>query len=316
MTVRDYDALFLKDGTTDRALLHLSLIKLAREGNLTAKEVLEKTLQETLEIIDKVAPEALVEDEFVLPSTTKLRPSEQEISNKGRILLDLIQQGYPVPDFTILTAKAYNLTAKQREAKIRQVIRNMEELTGQKFGNTHDPLLLALRFAMPRYIPGVMPTYLNVGVTDKLYPALIEEYGEEAAARIILNNLKTLYAALEPVDYEVSFKPRFQPDLDLATNQVLSRDLRAAIVLKDARLLEDPMYQVLFFVEKGYGYYVDHLDLLNNFMDGGTHYPTILFQKMVCSALDDASYAGVIYSRQPKHGEGLRLQHARGIFGE
>ena len=51
-------------------------------------------------------------------------------------------------------------------------------------------------------------------------------------------------------------------------------------------------------------------------MGGRQHYPAIIFQRMVCSVIDEHSYAGVLYSRNPRTGQGVRLQYARTVFGE
>ena len=42
----------------------------------------------------------------------------------------------------------------------------------------------------------------------------------------------------------------------------------------------------------------------------------MIVQRMVCSALDQDSYAGVLYSRHPRLGTGVHLQYARAIYGE
>ena len=47
-----------------------------------------------------------------------------------------------------------------------------------------------------------------------------------------------------------------------------------------------------------------------------THYPAVIVQRMVCSVIDDRSYAGILYSRHPRLGTGVFLQYAKAVFGE
>jgi hypothetical protein len=51
-------------------------------------------------------------------------------------------------------------------------------------------------------------------------------------------------------------------------------------------------------------------------MAGEIQKPSVIVQRMVCSAIDDRSYPGVLYSRHPRLGKGVFLQFARAVFGE
>ncbi|MBN2058607.1 MAG: hypothetical protein JW782_07410 [Candidatus Saganbacteria bacterium] len=316
LAVRDYDVPFLRRTERAEAVEYLQLILDAKAGNKGAQKELDRRIASMLSILSKHFRSLTVkENDYLVSSTTNEYPAEEVISNKGAILLRLIQEGYPVPDFTFLTSRAYHLTGPERDNNLHDAIMNMQRLTGQEFGGESDPLLLAMRCAMPTYIPGFMPTYLNVGVTEKSYPALVERYGEEAALRILVNNLKTMFMVLDPAGFQ-PFAKTVRPDLDAATNRTLADQMMTAIRSRDLELLTDPFYQISFLLNKAYEDFEAHLDLLRNFMRGEEHYPTMILQKMVCSALNDASYAGVLYSRHPRNGQGSRLQFARSVFGE
>ena len=266
--VRSYDLPYLRRPNSDTAIKHLSMIISARGGDAASIEELNRISTRDLEIIEpQFSRRSADESEFVIPSVTTSSPSEELISNKGATLLHLIQEGYPVPDFSFLTSKAYSLPQAEREKHAAEAIRALELLTGQTFGSPTDPLFVAMRCAMPTYIPGVMPTYLNAGVTERSYSDLTRKFGNLAASRIILNNLKTLYMALDPAGYK-SIGEDFRPDLDLAGNERLSELLRERIRARAPHLLVDPYQQVFFFLEKAYEDYRANLNLLRTFMVG------------------------------------------------
>jgi len=198
---------------------------------------------------------------------------------------------------------------------VRDTIHNLEILSGRKLEDPENPLLIALRTAVPEYIPGFMPTYLNVGLTPAMFPGLPRRYGREAAARIRLNNRKTILEALDPESFR-SMEKEIQPYLSLKENQELASRIEAVIEKRNPQLLTSAYDQIQFFVSKAYDYYESHMEALRNFMVRETHYPAVIFQRMVCSVIDRWSYPGVLYSRHPRLGSGVFFQYARTVFGE
>jgi hypothetical protein len=316
ISIRDYDVRFLDRVPPARALEHLSLIHLARQGNGDARLELERRARDTHKsVASRFAGDALVDNDFVIPYTTAAALPESELSNKGAILLDLFRRGFTTADFSLLTAKAYGLSAEERERTIAGSIHNLEILTGRRLADPENPLLIALRTAMPEYLPGFMPTYLNVGLTPELFPGLPARYGEEGAARIRLNSRKTILEALEPECYRL-IEPEIRADLGLEETIELARRIEALIENRNPKLLWNAREQVKFFLTRAYEYYDHHLDALRNFMVRETHFPAVIFQRMVCSVMDRKSYAGVLFSRHPRLGTGVFLQFARTIYGE
>ena len=170
----------------------------------------------------------LLENEYCIPYTSQGLFSDVQISNKGAMLLDMTRQGFATPDFNLLTSRTYGLPQESREQVARDAIRNLEKLSGRKMGDPKNPLLIAMRSAVPEYIPGFMPTFLNVGLTPDLLPGLPRRYGEEAAARIRLNNRKTILEALDPEAF-ASIESRIKPRLNWAENIRLTEHLEDLI---------------------------------------------------------------------------------------
>jgi len=316
ISVRDYDVRSLDRVPPAKALEHLNLIHLARRGQaIAASELARRTAETHAPIRTRFAGAEMAENEHVIPYTTPLLHPEAQVSNKGAVLLQLTRWGIATADFTILGSSCYGLSPSGREEHLWEAVRDLEILSGRKFESSRNPLLLAMRSAMPFYLPGYMPTYLNVGVTSALLPGLVRRYGEAGAARILLNNRKTILEALDPEAFRLVEKD-LRVDLEAGQNLAQAHRIERLIGGVAPGLLEDAHAQARFFLARIYAYYEDRLDVLRNFMSREICRPAVIVQRMVCSAIDDRSYAGVLYSRHPRTGKGVFLQFARAVFGE
>lgn len=314
--VRDYDVRELNPSWSPQAIEHLNLIIAARRGEAAAASQLKVKTQRAYDKISaRFSGENLIENEYVVPYTTSKKCSEDDVSNKGSILLDLSNRGIATADFSLLTAPAYSLPPQEREPHLRAIIRNLEILSGRKLEDPENPLLIAMRSALPEYLPGFMPTYLNVGFVPEMLPGLQRRYGRSGAARIRFNNRKTILETLDPEAFR-RFENQALPQLSFRRNMDLSEKMEAVIAARRPELLTSAWAQLLFFLEKAYTYFRKNLDVLRSFMTRQIHFPAVIFQRMVCSVIDRTSYAGVIYSRHPRLGTGLFLQFGRTIFGE
>jgi len=250
-----------------------------------------------------------VENDSVVPSCTKNMYDPDMISHKGTNLLHLIQEGYPVPDFCVLTSNTYFLSREERKANIFHAIKNLEQMSSQKFGSEDKPLIIAMRSAMPSYIPGLMPTFLNVGVTRKNFPALCKILGETVAKKIYLSNLRTL-----DLNILGGYETEQSIDEDCIDEQIEFHYNKISI--HDERLLHDAFYQVCFFLGRAYEYFKKNQDLLHTFVRKGEKFPSVILQKMVWTVRGDESYPGVIHSRHARTGLGIQVESLPNIFGE
>ena len=316
ISVRDSDVRYLDRVPTAVAIEHVELIDRARRHDHEAAVELDaRTAATGQSITARFEGPGLTDNEFVIPYTSAGHFTDAQISQKGAILLSLSQRGFATADFTLLSADAARLSRDRFEVCVGDAIRDLEMLSGRQLGNPDNPLLIAVRSAMPAYMPGFMPTYLNVGLTPAVLPGLPARYGPDGAARIRLNSRKTLLEALDPESY-ASVDARIRPDLTRDETEGQSVLLEELIARRAPGLLSDAAGQVRFFLDRAYRFYADHLDVLRNFMLRERHYPAVIVQRMVCSAIDDRSYAGILYSRHPRLGTGVFLQYARAVFGE
>lgn len=314
--VRDYDVRSLDRVSPNKAIEHLTLIHLARQGDKPAcYELTKRENKLNAQIAARFASRNLLENDYVIPYTTDRPLSVEQISNKGAMLLDLFRRGFATPDFSLLSTNVYKLGKQEKIQCALDAIQNLETLSGRILGDPHNPLLIAMRTAMPSYIPGYMPTYLNVGLSPEMLAGLPKRYGENATSRIRLNNRKTILEALDPAAFK-SIEKEILPELRARENHDLSERIENIIRRYDPELISSSQHQIHFFISKAYQYYAGHLDALRNFMGKETHFPSIILQRMVCSVIDKHSYAGVLYSRHPRKGQGVYLQYARTIYGE
>jgi phosphohistidine swiveling domain-containing protein len=313
IVISDADIPALCNQDIDTAKRHLSLILNARQGDPDAVRQLSSADQEfSLRGLEPVQPS---ESRFVVPSTSCEAHSEQDISQKGFILLKLSQLGYPVPDFTVLTAQAYAERDTHLEKHLEEAIQQLEILTMQSLDDSKAPLVFAMRCATAHYIPGLLNTYLNVGVTESSLPCLEKMYGAVAAHKMFLNNLRNLCRCLGRDEY-AAVAGSVRSDLPHAEVLRLTDRLCGIIGKTDRRLIEDPFHQAAYLARQAYKHFEENLELVLTLCRGAEHYPSLILQKMICTVRHDSAYVGVLNSRHTQTGSGIELQTARNLFGE
>lgn len=253
----------------------------------------------------------LIDNDCLIHTLTTGDFSDEEISYKGRMLLDLTRNSYPVPDFVILTSRSFDQPDRLPEL-LEQAIGNLEVMTHCRLGDSHNPLVFAIRCAMPQYIPGLMPTLLNIGVTRTAYLALCKMYDNTMANRVYLSTLHTL---CEMLKLEHRY-PTTDISLSVVDQQHRIAELENRIATADPRLTTDAHYQALRLTQHVRRFYIDNSDLILTFMQGKQAYPSLILQRMVWTVGNNESYPGVLYSRHSRTGEGKQIESYRNIFGE
>ncbi len=106
------------------------------------------------------------------------------LGGKGANLAEMTKLGLPVPQgFTISTeacTQYYEDGQKinpEIEAEIFEYIKKMEEITGKKFGDMENPLLVSVRSGARASMPGMMDTILNLGLNEDVVEALSRKSG-------------------------------------------------------------------------------------------------------------------------------------------
>ncbi len=106
------------------------------------------------------------------------------LGGKGANLAEMTNIGLPVPQgFTITTEACTQYYEDGRKinddimAEIDEYIVKMEEITGKKFGDMENPLLVSVRSGARASMPGMMDTILNLGLNEDVVNAIAEKSG-------------------------------------------------------------------------------------------------------------------------------------------
>ena len=106
------------------------------------------------------------------------------LGGKGANLAEMTNIGLPVPQgFTITTEACTKYYEDGREineeiqAQINEYIEKMEGITGKKFGDKENPLLVSVRSGARASMPGMMDTILNLGLNEEVVNTLAEKSG-------------------------------------------------------------------------------------------------------------------------------------------
>ncbi|MCI8790498.1 MAG: pyruvate, phosphate dikinase, partial [Lachnospiraceae bacterium] len=106
------------------------------------------------------------------------------LGGKGANLAEMTGLGLPVPQgFTITTEACTQYYEDGREindeiqAQINEYIVKMEEITGKKFGDKENPLLVSVRSGARASMPGMMDTILNLGLNETVVNVIAEKSG-------------------------------------------------------------------------------------------------------------------------------------------
>ena len=104
------------------------------------------------------------------------------LGGKGANLAEMTNIGLPVPQgFTITTevcTKYYEdgeQITPELQAEIMEYVAKMEEITGKKFGDHENPLLVSVRSGARASMPGMMDTILNLGLNDEVVVAFAKK---------------------------------------------------------------------------------------------------------------------------------------------
>ncbi len=106
------------------------------------------------------------------------------LGGKGANLAEMTSLGLPVPQgFTITTEACTQYYEDGRQindeiqSQINEYIGKMEEITGKKFGDKENPLLVSVRSGARASMPGMMDTILNLGLNETVVNVIAEKSG-------------------------------------------------------------------------------------------------------------------------------------------
>ena len=139
------------------------------------------------------------------------------LGGKGANLAEMNLLGMPVPPgFTITTEVCTEYTqygkdevVKKLQKEVEEAIAHVEKLTGKKFNDPANPLLVSVRSGARASMPGMMDTVLNLGMNDATVESMAEKSGNPRFAWDSYRRLVQMYG-----DVVLGMKPKSKADID------------------------------------------------------------------------------------------------------
>ncbi len=214
------------------------------------------------------------------------------------------------------------------DTQVKAALQSVEKITGKKFGDVNNPLLLSVRSGARRSMPGMMDTVLNVGLNENTIEGLIKQSGDarfaydayrrlvmmyadvvmEKAAGIEPKNGKGIRKVLDEKLEAIKHKQGYKSDTDLTVPElkVLVKDFKATVKkVLGKPFPEDPWEQLWGGVGGVFGSWngkraIEYRRIEKIPDEWGT---AVNVQAMVFGNMGEDSSTGVAFTRNPGTGE-------------
>lgn len=246
------------------------------------------------------------------------------LGGKGANLAEMTRIGLPVPPGFTITTEACNYyfdrgreLPEELKAEIFENLKQLEEITGKKFGDKENPLLVSVRSGAVISMPGMMDTILNLGLNDTTLHGIVKGTGNARFAwdcyRRFIQMFGNIVMKIDHYRFEnivegIKEKRGVKYDTELTTE-----DLKEIVELyKDLFKQEtkqefphDPREQLLMAIKAVFDSWNNQrarvYRKLHNIPDDlGT---AVNVQAMVFGNMGDDSGTGVGFTRNPSTGE-------------
>ena len=246
------------------------------------------------------------------------------LGGKGSGLAEMTNAGMPVPQgFTITTEACTQYYADGREinpeiqADIFRYMEKLEEITGKKFGDVNNPLLVSVRSGARQSMPGMMDTILNLGLNDASVEGLAKKTDNPRFAYdcyrrfvqmfsdVVMGVSKTLF---EEVIDEMKEAKSVKNDVDLTADDLKTLVVKFKKIYEDNEgkpFPQDPKEQLIEAVKAVFRSWDNERANVYRRMneipyEWGT---AVNVQAMAFGNSGDRSGTGVAFTRNPATGE-------------
>ena len=169
------------------------------------------------------------------------------LGGKGANLAEMNLIGIPVPPgFTITTDTCAEYYAQGKEAvvallkpEVEKAVANIEKLTGRKFGDKQQPLLLSVRSGARASMPGMMDTILNLGMNDEAVEAMAKLSGNPWFAWDSYRRFVQMYG-----DVVLEMKPASKEDQD-PFEEIIEKQKEKRGIVKDTDLTVEDLKELV-----------------------------------------------------------------------
>ena len=252
------------------------------------------------------------------------------LGGKGANLAEMTNIGLPVPQgFTITTEACTQYYEDGREindeimGQINEYIVKMEEITGKKFGDKKNPLLVSVRSGARASMPGMMDTILNLGLNEDVVNTIAEMSGNPRWAWDCYRRFIQMYSDVvmevgkkyfEELIDEMKAKKGVTQDVDLNADDLkeLANQFKAEYKEKiGADFPDDPKEQLMGAIKAVFRSWDNpRANVYRRDNDIPYSWGTAVnVQSMAFGNMGDDCGTGVAFTRDPATG-------AKGLFGE
>ena len=248
------------------------------------------------------------------------------LGGKGAGLAEMSNLGLPVPPgFTITTQACVHFFDSEEQwpdslwAEALEGLKHVEAITGKRFGDAENPLLVSVRSGAPVSMPGMMDTVLNLGLNDITVEGLAAKSGNPRFAWDSYRRFITMFGDVVLGIHYTRFarvadqlrKGREESELSVDELKELVSALKDVIAEGHGSFPEHPEDQLRLAINAVFRsfntprarYYRKSQGIPDN---TGT---AVNIQAMVFGNMGDTSATGVCFTRDPKNGEKI-------FFGE
>ncbi len=246
------------------------------------------------------------------------------LGGKGANLAEMTRIGVPVPPGFTVTTQACLTYLKQGVSLLDEILeqekaamKRVEALTGKKFGDNENPLLISCRSGAKFSMPGMMDTVLNIGLTDEAAQGMIKLTGDE---RFVYDSYRRLVHMFGSVVLDISDEAFEEALDDLKKEAGVKNDLELTaahwkaltetykeITLKEKGFPfpQNPYEQLKLATEAVFKSWngkraIDYRNAAGISHDLGT---AVNIQTMVFGNMGEGSGTGVAFTRNPATGE-------------
>jgi pyruvate,orthophosphate dikinase len=257
------------------------------------------------------------------------------LGGKGANIAEMVNLGMPVPPGFTITTEACNEFFRRKSKhppglkdEAQKHLARVEKLMGQKFGDPKDPLLFSVRSGARASMPGMMETVLNIGLTSKTIPGLIEKTGDSRFVYDAYRRLIAMYsdvvmekaAGIEPEEghgirsqlegliHELKANKGYETDLDLTAEDWQGLTVRFKETVKSVLgkpFPDDPIEQLWGAVDAVFRSWFGRRAVSYRRIEGlpddwGT---AVNVQTMVFGNMGNDCATGVAFTRNPATGD-------------
>ena len=248
------------------------------------------------------------------------------LGNKSLNIIRMEKMGLPVPPGFIVTTEVFRcreLIENYPPAKnnfreqIERQISKLESLTGKTFGSPENALLVSVRSGAAVSQPGMLDSYLNVGINEKIVEGIIRQTGEDWFAWDSYRRFLQSYGmsfGLERDSFDViinDFKNRHGVSLKKELSPHQMREVAMAykdlVRAKGIDVEESPGEQLYIAIQRVLNsWHSDKAETYRKIIgisdDWGT---AITVQQMVFGNLSQQSGSGVVFTHSPKYSQDI-----------